>query len=156
MKKINFNYTKALEFFAKEEVDALQPYVEVAHEMLHNKTGLGNDYLGWVDLPNNYDKEEFARIKKAAEKIQSDSDVLVVIGIGGSYLGARAAIECLGHSFRNNLTKEERKTPEIYFAGNNISSTYLMDLLDIIKDKDVSLNVISKSGTTTEPAIAFR
>ena len=156
MNKINFNYSKALDFFSKDEVDALQPYVEVAHEMLHNKTGLGNDYLGWVDLPNNYDKEEFARIKKAAEKIQSDSDVLVVIGIGGSYLGARAAIECLGHSFRNNLTKEERKTPEIYFAGNNISSTYLMDLLDVIKDKDVSLNVISKSGTTTEPAIAFR
>jgi len=124
--------------------------------MLHNKTGLGNDFLGWVDLPNNYDKEEFARIKKAAEKIKSDSDVLVVIGIGGSYLGARAAIECLGHSFRNNLNKEERKTPEIYFAGNNISSTYLIDLLDVIKDKDVSLNVISKSGTTTEPAIAFR
>ena len=156
MKKINFNYNKALDFFAKEEVDVLQPYVDVAHDMLHNKTGLGNDFLGWVDLPNNYDKEEFARIKKAAEKIKSDSDVLVVIGIGGSYLGARAAIECLGHSFRNNLTKDERKTPEIYFAGNNISSTYLMDLLDIIKDKDVSLNVITKSGTTTEPAIAFR
>ncbi len=156
MNKVNFNYSKALDFFAKEEVDALQPYVDVAHEMLHEKTGLGNDFLGWVDLPQNYDKEEFARIKKAAEKIQSDSDVLVVIGIGGSYLGARAAIECLGHSFRNNLTKESRKTPEIYFAGNNISSTYLMDLLDIIKDKDVSLNVISKSGTTTEPAIAFR
>ena len=156
MKKINFNYNKALDFFAKEEVDVLQPYVDVAHDMLHNKTGLGNDFLGWVDLPNNYDKEEFARIKKAAEKIKSDSDVLVVIGIGGSYLGARAAIECLGHSFRNNLNKDERKTPEIYFAGNNISSTYLMDLLDVIKDKDVSLNVISKSGTTTEPAIAFR
>ena len=156
MKKINFNYNKALDFFAKEEVDVLQPYVDVAHNMLHNKTGLGNDFLGWVDLPNNYDKEEFARIKKAAEKIKSDSDVLVVIGIGGSYLGARAAIECLGHSFRNNLTKDERKTPEIYFAGNNISSTYLIDLLDVIKDKDVSLNVISKSGTTTEPAIAFR
>ena len=156
MNKINFNYSKALGFFDKEEVDALQPYVDVAHEMLHNKTGLGNDFLGWIDLPNNYDKEEFARIKKAAEKIQSDSDVLIVIGIGGSYLGARAAIECLGHSFRNNLNKEERKTPEIYYAGNNISSTYLMDLLDIIKDKDVSLNVISKSGTTTEPAIAFR
>ena len=156
MNKINFNYEKALDFLNKEEVNALQPYVDVAHNMLHNKTGLGNDFLGWVDLPNNYDKEEFARIKKAAEKIKSDSDVLVVIGIGGSYLGARAAIECLGHSFRNNLTKEERKTPEIYFAGNNISSTYLMDLLDIIKDKDVSLNVISKSGTTTEPAIAFR
>ena len=156
MNKINFNYNKALDFFAKEEIDALQPYVDVAHEMLHNKTGLGNDFLGWIDLPNNYDKEEFARIKKAAEKIQSDSDVLVVIGIGGSYLGARAAIECLGHSFRNNLSKENRKTPEIYFAGNNISSTYLMDLIDIIKDKDVSLNIISKSGTTTEPAIAFR
>ena len=156
MNKINFNYNKALDFFAKEEIDALQPYVDVAHEMLHNKTGLGNDFLGWIDLPNNYDKEEFARIKKAAEKIQSDSDVLVVIGIGGSYLGARAAIECLGHSFRNNLSKDDRKTPEIYFAGNNISSTYLMDLIDVIKDKDVSLNVISKSGTTTEPAIAFR
>ncbi|WP_455538088.1 glucose-6-phosphate isomerase [Terrisporobacter sp.] len=156
MNKINFDYSKALDFFGKEEVDALQPYVNVAHQMLHEKTGLGNDYLGWVNLPNNYDKDEFARIKKAAKKIQSDSDVLVVIGIGGSYLGARAAIECLGHLFRNNLTKGERKTPEIYFAGNNISSTYLMDLLDIIKDKDVSLNVISKSGTTTEPAIAFR
>ena len=156
MKKINFNYDKALDFITKEEVNALQPYVNVAHDMLHNKTGLGNDFLGWVDLPENYDKEEFARIKKAAQKIQTDSDVLVVIGIGGSYLGARAAIECLGHSFRNNLSKGERKNPEIYFAGNNISSTYLMDLLDVIKDKDVSLNVISKSGTTTEPAIAFR
>lgn len=156
MNKINFNYSKALDFFAKEEIDALQPYVDVAHKMLHEKTGLGNDFLGWIDLPNNYDKEEFARIKKAAEKIQSDSDVLIVIGIGGSYLGARAAIESLGHCFRNSLTKEERKFPEVYFAGNNISPTYLMDLLDIIKDKDVSLNVISKSGTTTEPAIAFR
>ena len=156
MNKINFNYNKALDFFAKEEIDALQPYVDVAHEMLHNKTGLGNDFLGWIDLPNNYDKEEFARIKKAAEKIQSDSDVLVVIGIGGSYLGARAAIECLGHSFRNNLSKENRKTPEIYFAGNNISSTYLAQLLKVIDGKDFAINVISKSGTTTEPAIAFR
>ncbi|MEG1410663.1 MAG: glucose-6-phosphate isomerase [Terrisporobacter sp.] len=156
MNRVNFNYSKALDFFSKYEVDALQPYVDVAHEMLHNQTGLGKDYLGWIDLPNNYDKEEFARIKKAAEKIQSDSDVLIVIGIGGSYLGARAAIESLGHSFRNSLSKEERKFPEVYFAGNNISSTYLMDLIDIVKDKDVSLNVISKSGTTTEPAIAFR
>ena len=156
MNKISFNYSKALDFFSKDEVDALQPYVDVAHQILHEKTGLGNDFLGWIDLPNAYDKEEFARIKKAAKKIQSDSDVLVVIGIGGSYLGARAAIESLGHCFRNNLTKEERKYPEVYFAGNNISPTYLMDLLDIIKDKDVSLNVISKSGTTTEPAIAFR
>ena len=156
MNKIKFNYSKALDFFAKEEVDTLQPYVDVAHEMLHEKTGPGNDFLGWIDLPNNYDKEEVARIKKAAEKIQSDSDVLVVIGIGGSYLGARAAIECLGHSFRNSLSKDDRKAPEVYFAGNNISSTYLMDLIEIIKDKDVSLNIISKSGTTTEPAIAFR
>ncbi|MCC3865150.1 glucose-6-phosphate isomerase [Terrisporobacter petrolearius] len=156
MNKIKFNYSKALDFFAKEEVDTLQPYVDVAHEMLHEKTGPGKDFLGWIDLPNNYDKEEFARIKKAAQKIQSDSDVLVVIGIGGSYLGSRAAIECLGHSFRNSLSKEDRKAPEVYFAGNNISSTYLMDLIEIIKDKDVSLNVISKSGTTTEPAIAFR
>ncbi|MCC3869055.1 glucose-6-phosphate isomerase [Terrisporobacter mayombei] len=156
MNKIKFNYSKALDFFAKEEVDTLQPYVDVAHEMLHEKTGPGKDFLGWIDLPNNYDKEEFARIKKAAQKIQSDSDALVVIGIGGSYLGARAAIECLGHSFRNSLSKDDRKAPEVYFAGNNISSTYLMDLIEIIKDKDVSLNVISKSGTTTEPAIAFR
>lgn len=156
MNKIKFNYSKALDFFDKEEVNTLQPYVDVAHEMLHEKTGPGKDFLGWIDLPNNYDKEEFARIKKAAQKIQSDSDVLVVIGIGGSYLGSRAAIECLGHSFRNSLSKEDRKAPEVYFAGNNISSTYLMDLIEIIKDKDVSLNVISKSGTTTEPAIAFR
>lgn len=156
MSKVNFNYSKALGFFNEEEVSAVQSYVNVAHEMLHNKTGLGNDFLGWVDLPNDYDKEEFDRIKKAAEKIKSDSDVLVVIGIGGSYLGARAAIESLGHSFRNSLTKEDRKAPEIYFAGNNISPTYLMDLIDIIKYKDVSLNIISKSGTTTEPAIAFR
>lgn len=156
MNKINFNYSKALDFFDKDEIYSLQPYVDVAHKMIHEKTGLGNDFLGWVDLPHNYDKEEFDRIKNAAKKIQSDSDVLVVIGIGGSYLGARAAIECLGHSFRNNLSKNDRKNPEIYFAGNNISSTYLMDLIDVIKDKDVSLNVISKSGTTTEPAIAFR
>ncbi|MGL5329658.1 MAG: glucose-6-phosphate isomerase, partial [Peptostreptococcaceae bacterium] len=110
----------------------------------------------WVELPNNYDKEEFDRIKVAAEKIKSDSEVLLVIGIGGSYLGARAAIEMCGHSFRNNLSKEDRKAPEVYFVGQNISSTYMMDLLDVIKDKDVSINVISKSGTTTEPAIAFR
>ena len=156
MKKINFNYNKALDFFAKEEVDVLQPYVDVAHNMLHNKTGLGNDFLGWVDLPNNYDKEEFARIKKAAEKIKSDSDVLLVIGIGGSYLGSRAAIEMCSHTFRNSLSKEKRNAPEVYFVGNSISSSYLADLIELIEGKDVSVNVISKSGTTTEPAIAFR
>lgn len=153
---MKFDYTKASNFVKESEIISMQPYVDVAHEMVHQKIGLGNDFLGWVDLPNTYDKEEFTRIKKAADKIKSDSDVLLVIGIGGSYLGARAAIEMIGHSFRNNLTKEDRKSPEIYFVGQNISSTYMMDLLDIIKNKDVSINVISKSGTTTEPAIAFR
>ena len=156
MGNIKFDYSKAIGFINQHEVDCMQAYVNEAHKMIHEKTGLGNDFLGWVELPKNYNKEEFARIKKAAEKIKSDSDVLLVIGIGGSYLGARAAIEMASHSFRNNLSKEDRKSPEIYFVGQNISSTYMMDLLDIIKDKDVSINVISKSGTTTEPAIAFR
>ena len=120
------------------------------------KTGAGNDFLGWIDLPVDYDKDEFARIKKAAQKIQQDSEVLVVIGIGGSYLGARAAIEFLRHGFYNNLPKEVRKTPEIYYAGNSISGTYLKGLTDVIGDRDFSVNIISKSGTTTEPAIAFR
>lgn len=127
-----------------------------AKEQLVSKTGAGNDFLGWIDLPVDYDKDEFVRIKKAAEKIQSDSEVLVVIGIGGSYLGARAAIEFLRHGFYNNLPKEVRKTPEIYYAGNSISGTYLKGLIDVIGDRDFSVNVISKSGTTTEPAIAFR
>ena len=156
MGNIKFDYSKALKFFNQSEIDCMQSYIDVAHDMLHDKTGLGNDFLGWVDLPKNYDKEEFNRIKRVSEKIKSDSDVLLVIGIGGSYLGARAAIEMIGHSFRNNLLKSDRKSPEIYFVGNNISSTYIMDLFDIIKDKDISINVISKSGTTTEPAIAFR
>ncbi len=156
MGTIKFDYSKALGFFKQHEIDCMQTYVDAAHRMIHEKTGLGNDFLGWVELPNNYDKEEFSRIKKAADKITSDSDVLLVIGIGGSYLGARAAIEMVSHSFRNNLEREDRKSPQIYYVGNNISSTYMMDLLDVIKYKDVSINVISKSGTTTEPAIAFR
>lgn len=156
MGSIKFDYSKAIGFISQHEIDCMQDFVNQAHKMIHEKTGLGNDFLGWVELPKNYDKEEFARIKKAAEKVKSDSDVLLVIGIGGSYLGARAAIEMASHSFRNNLSKEDRKSPEIYFVGQNISSTYMMDLLDIIKDKDISINVISKSGTTTEPAIAFR
>ncbi|WP_195940207.1 glucose-6-phosphate isomerase [Romboutsia sp. 1001713B170131_170501_G6] len=156
MGTIKFDYSKALGFFKQHEIDCMQTYVDAAHCMIHEKTGLGNDFLGWVELPNNYDKEEFSRIKKAADKITSDSDVLLVIGIGGSYLGARAAIEMVSHSFRNNLEREDRKSPQIYYVGNNISSTYMMDLLDVIKDKDVSINVISKSGTTTEPAISFR
>lgn len=156
MDNITFDYSKALEFMGQHEVDNMAPFVKEAHNMLHNKTGAGNDFLGWVNLPVDYDKEEFARIKKAAEKIQSNSDVLIVIGIGGSYLGARAAIEMLSHTFYNSLSKEQRKLPQIFFAGNSISSTYLTDLLEAIDGKDISVNVISKSGTTTEPAIAFR
>ncbi|MDR0269824.1 glucose-6-phosphate isomerase [Paenibacillus sp.] len=153
---LKFDYSKALEFINQHEVDYFAEPIKLAHEQLHNKTGAGSDYLGWIDLPTAYDKEEFARIQKAANKIQNDSDVLIVIGIGGSYLGARAAIEALSHSFYNYLPKDKRKTPEIYFAGNNISSTYVTHLLDLVEGKDFSVNVISKSGTTTEPAIAFR
>lgn len=156
MGKINFDCSKATEFFCQKEIDVMQPYVDVAHDMLHNKTGLGSSYLGWIDLPKDYDKEEFVRIKKSAEKIKSDSEVLLVIGIGGSYLGSRAAIDMVSHSFRNGIKKEQRNGPEVYFVGHNISSTYIMDLLDVIEGKDVSVNVISKSGTTTEPALAFR
>lgn len=156
MKGITFDYSKALSFVKEHEITYFNNFVECAHDMLHEKTGAGNGYLGWVDLPVSYDREEFARIKAAAEKIKSNSDALVVIGIGGSYLGARAAIEALTHSFYNMLPKAERKTPEIYFVGNSISSTYLVELLELLKGKDISLNVISKSGTTTEPALAFR
>lgn len=140
-------------FIDPKEREYLRPFVEVAHDMLHAKKGAGNDFLGWLDLPLNYDKEEFARIKAAAEKIKAQSQVLIVIGIGGSYLGARAAIEFIGSPFYNNLKKD---TPEIYFAGNNISTDYLQEVLSLCEGKDVSVNVISKSGTTTEPAIAFR
>ncbi|ANE46347.1 glucose-6-phosphate isomerase [Paenibacillus swuensis] len=153
---IQFDYSKALSFIGQHEVDYLTDQVKAAHDQLHNGTGAGSDYLGWVNLPSAYDKEEFGRIQASAKKIQGDSDVLIVVGIGGSYLGARAALEMLSHSFYNVLTKEQRKTPEIYFAGNNISSTYITHLLQAIEGKDFSVNVISKSGTTTEPAIAFR
>ena len=134
----------------------MKKIAEDAKEVLVNKSGAGNDFLGWIDLPVDYDKDEFARIKAAAKKIQSDSEVLVVIGIGGSYLGARAAIDFLRHGFYNNVSKEIRKTPEIYYAGNSISPAYLKGLLDVVGDRDFSVNIISKSGTTTEPAIAFR
>ena len=156
MSKVTFDYSKAAPFIKDHEMENMKKIAEDAKELLVSKKGAGNDFLGWIDLPVNYDKDEFARIKKAAAKIQSDSDVLVVIGIGGSYLGARAAIEYLRHSFYNVLDKDQRKTPEIYFVGNSISSTYLSHLLDVIGDRDFSLNMISKSGTTTEPAIAFR
>lgn len=154
--KVTFDYSKASVFMEEQEIKSMKRAVEAAKEELLSGEGAGNDFLGWVNLPVDYDKDEFARIKKAAEKIQSDSEVLVVIGIGGSYLGARAAIEFLRHSFYNMVSKEIRKTPEIYFAGNSISSTYLKHLMDVIGDRDFSVNIISKSGTTTEPAIAFR
>ncbi|KAF1303317.1 glucose-6-phosphate isomerase [Enterococcus saccharolyticus] len=156
MGHINFDYSKLAPFVREHELEYMQTQVSAANKALREGTGPGNDFTGWIDLPKDYDKEEFARIKKAAEKIQSDSDVLVVIGIGGSYLGARAAIEFLQHSFFNVLPKEERKAPQVFFAGNSISSTYLADLIEVIGDRDFSVNVISKSGTTTEPAIAFR
>ncbi|WP_022820332.1 glucose-6-phosphate isomerase [Fusobacterium russii] len=156
MKKINLDYSKIFNFVSEEEISSLKTEVELAVKKLETKTGEGNDFLGWLDLPENYDKNEFERIKKAAEKIKNNSEVLVVVGIGGSYLGARAVIESLTHSFYNVLSKENRKAPEIYFAGQNISGRYLKHLIEVIGDRDFSVNVISKSGTTTEPAIAFR
>ena len=156
MGQVKFDYSKTAGYVHEHEVESMKALTESARKLLLSKSGAGNDYLGWIDLPVDYDKEEFARIKKAAEKIKSDSDVLVVIGIGGSYLGARAAIEFLGHNFFNSVSKDLRKAPEIYFVGNSISSNYLAGLFDVIGDRDFSVNIISKSGTTTEPAIAFR
>ena len=156
MKKLSFDYSNALGFFKENELSLMEAQCKLATETLMNGVGAGNDFLGWIDLPTNYDKVEFNRIKDAAEKIKNDSEVLIVIGIGGSYLGARAAIEFLSHTFYNNQPKSKRKGPEIYFAGQNISGKYINDLLEIIGDRDYSVNVISKSGTTTEPAIAFR
>lgn len=150
---ISFKETYAKDFLCENDIKGLSAQVKSAHDQIHGKTGLGNDFLGWVDLPFNYDKEEFTRIQKAAEKIKSDSDVLIVIGIGGSYLGARAAIEFLKSPFHNALTNG---VPQIFFAGNSISGSYLNELLKICEGKRVSVNIISKSGTTTEPAIAFR
>ena len=156
MSKVTFDYSKACGFVKEHEMQYMSELASQAKDKLLARTGAGNDFLGWIDLPVDYDKEEFARIKKAAEKIRQDSEVLLVIGIGGSYLGARAAIEFLGHSFSNVVSKEIRKAPEIYYVGNSISSTYIKDLMDVVGDRDFSINMISKSGTTTEPAIAFR
>ena len=156
MSKLSFDYSKALEFVSQEEIDNFESTVNLAKETLINKRGAGADFLGWLDLPVNYDKEEFERIKKAAKKIQSDSEVLVVIGIGGSYLGAKACIEALSHSFYALLDKTKRPYPHIVFCGNSISEKYLHDLEEALEGKDFSINIISKSGTTTEPAVAFR
>ncbi|HBT19381.1 MAG TPA: glucose-6-phosphate isomerase [Clostridiaceae bacterium] len=148
---------KKLEGFIRDhEIEYVDPMVKTAHRLLKEKTGPGSDFLGWVDLPVELDQEEYQRVKASAEKIRKDSDVLIVIGIGGSYLGAKAAIEMMSHHFYNALPKEKRQSPEIYFLGQNISGDYLNDLLEMLEGKDVSVNVISKSGTTTEPAVAFR
>ena len=156
MSGVSFDYSAAKKFIREDELKYMKKTAEAAKEELLSKSGAGSDFLGWIDLPVDYDKDEFARIQKAAAKIQKDSEVLLVIGIGGSYLGARAAIEFLRHSFYNSVSKEVRKTPEIYYVGNNISSTYITHLMQVIGDRDFSINIISKSGTTTEPAIAFR
>ncbi len=156
MKKVTFDNSVAKVFVSDAELKNMERIALSAKEELVSKTGAGNDYLGWIDLPVKYNKKEFARIKEAAAKIQSDSDVLLVIGIGGSYLGARAAIDFLRHSFYNNISKKQRKTPEIYYVGNSISTQYMAHLKEVIGNRDFSINMISKSGTTTEPAIAFR
>lgn len=154
--KIRFDYSYALPFIKQEEITNMQPYISLAHDMLHQKKGAGNEYTGWLDWPYNYNKEEFSRVKLAAQKIIAQSDVFLVIGIGGSYLGGKAALQMLSHTFYNQLPASKRKTPEIYFVGHQLSSVYLADLLELLEGKEISVNIISKSGTTTEPAIAFR
>lgn len=150
---LTFSGKYANGFVSEHELKAIESQVLAAHKTVHEKSGLGSDFLGWLDLPNDYDKEEYARIKAAAEKIKKNSDVFIVIGIGGSYLGARAAIEFIKSPMYNQIKKD---TPEVYFAGNSISADYLNDILQLCEGKDISVNVISKSGTTTEPAVAFR
>lgn len=153
MKKVTLNYSQALNFIDISKMPSFKEKAAICHKKLHIKD---SDYLGWVDLPGNYDKSEFDKIKYTAEKIKSQADVLIVVGIGGSYLGARAAIEMLSHNFYNEIPKEIRKGPKIYFAGHNISGAYIKHLLEVIGEQDVCINVISKSGSTTEPAIVFR
>ena len=156
MSNIRLDYTNAASFVTDAEIAMMKFQVENAKDRLLSREGEGNDFLGWIDLPEQYDKDEFARIKKAAAKIREDSDVLLVLGIGGSYLGARAAIDFLNHTYANEMKCEARKAPRIYYAGNSLSGTYLQDIIELIEGKDFSINVISKSGTTTETAIAFR
>lgn len=151
---IRFDYSKS--GIDAGELGRMQALTMAAHTQLAERSGAGNDFLGWLNLPTDYDKEEFARIKQAARRIQEKADVLVVIGIGGSYLGAKAVIDALNNYFYNWQSKEKRQTPQIVYAGNNISGSYLKQLVDFLEGKEVCLNVISKSGTTTEPAIAFR
>ena len=154
MAKINVDLKNSN--ITKKSILEYKQKVEKIHKDLHERANLEDDFAGWVELPTNYDKKEFARIKKAAKKIKKESDILVVIGIGGSYLGARAVIEALTHTFYNMLPDKQRKFPQILYVGNNLSPNYINDLIEYIGNKDFSVNVISKSGTTTEPAIAFR
>lgn len=156
MDRVTFDYSKSLNFIDEQKIIALQERVSSCHDMLHDGTGEGSEFSGWVDLPNTYSMEEFEKIKSVAEEIRSSCDVFIILGIGGSYLGARAAIEMLSHNFYNELPEEKRSGPKIYFAGHNISSAYLKELFDIIQGRDICINVISKSGTTTETALAFR
>lgn len=153
---IKLDLSKAVPYIQEKEIADMQPDLSIAHDMIENKNGSGNNLLGWVDLPKYYDRDEFNRIKAAAQKIKENSDALIVIGVGGSYLGARAAIEMLSHSFNNVLSKDKRKNLAVFYAGNNMSSTYMYDLVHTVEEMDLSINVISKSGTTTEPAIAFK
>lgn len=153
---IKFDYSAAEKFIKKQEIDNMASHVATSHKTIHKKSGPGNDFLGWIDLPSKYNKEEFQQIRQTALEIRKNTDVFVVVGIGGSYLGSKAAIEMLSHNFYNMAPKRVRKSPNIIFAGNNLSASYMADLMDLLEGKDVSLNVISKSGTTTEPAVAFR
>ena len=155
-KGVTFDFSFAEKFITQDNLDCMKEKAISAKEVLLQRSGDGNEFLGWLDVPVSYDKEEFNRIKKAAKRIQDSSEVLIVIGIGGSYLGARAAIEYLRHTFYNCVSREIRKAPQIYYLGNNLSEIYHSEIFDVIGDRDVSVNVISKSGTTTEPAIAFR
>ncbi len=156
MNNITLDYSKAIPTVSTDELLSMAEEVQKAHDTLTLKNGAGSDFLGWATLPIDYDKEEFARVKAAAEKIQKSCDVLIVIGVGGSYLGAKAAIDVFSNNFYNALDPKDRKTPQIFFAGHSVNPTYLAELCDFVRDKDICLNVVSKSGTTTEPAIAFR
>jgi len=154
--KLELDLSYIASFISKGEMEDMAPSLKSAQRMLYDGTGKGADFLGWLDLPQNYDKEEYARVKAAAEKIKKSCDAFIIVGIGGSYLGARAAIEMLSNNFRNLLGKNDRKGPMVFYAGNNISASYTSELMDLVKDMDICVNVISKSGTTTESAIAFR
>ncbi|WP_374713483.1 glucose-6-phosphate isomerase [Symbiobacterium terraclitae] len=153
---LRFDVSRAAAFVAPHEIEYQAAAVRAAHDLLHGRRGPGAEFTGWLDLPERYDREEFRRIQEAAARIRSDSDALVVIGIGGSYLGARATVEALGHAFHNLLPKDRRPGPQIFFAGKDLSPVYLTHLFEVLEGKEVSVNVVSKSGTTTEPAIAFR